>query len=201
MSVYVDSDDFKATLTLQGTTFADDDLDASLAAASAGVDKAQGRTYGKSEEPDVVRLYSPDSRELLVIDDLAEFTSLRVDTTGDGTWDTWTLDTDFRLEPLNAELDSEPFTNIRALATQRFPVYRFALVEITGAFGWPAPPQQIVEATSIIASQLVKRKRENPYGFVISGDVVAYLIRNDPQVSFLLNGLSRRRQLVSAQLG
>lgn len=198
-ALYVDSDDFKATLTLQGTTFLDEDVDASLAAASAGIDKAQGRTYGRSDTDDVIRFYRPDDHELLNIDDLVELVTLRADANGDGTWETWTVDVDFRLEPLNAALDGEPYMQIRTL-TQSFPVHRFSLVEITGVWGWPAPPQQVIEATSIIASQLVKRKRENPYGFVISGDVVAYLIRNDSQVAFLLNGLGRRKSLVSLQL-
>ena len=199
--VYVDVDDFKKTLAAEGSTFLDDDIEIALQAASAGIDEAQGRTYGKSDE-DEVRVFSPDNRELLWIDDLAaEPTTVRVDTAGDGTFETWTQDTDFRLGPLNAEIKGKPFTSIRA-KNRGLPVGDFSIVEVTGIFGWPAPPSQIVEATGIIASQLVKRAREAPFGVVsISSETAAYIARNDPHVSFLLQGLGRRQLFASLRLG
>src|SRR3990170_736023 len=124
-AIYVDVDDFKNSLSLAGTTFMDSDAEAACIAASAGIDEAQGRTYGKSEV-DEIRFFVPDDPELIWIDDLAEITTLRVDS-GDGTYDTWTLGTDFRLEPLNAEGKGRPFTSARA-KSNRFPVWRLALV-------------------------------------------------------------------------
>jgi hypothetical protein len=188
-TVYVDSDDLKVSLTLDGTTFADTDVDAACIAASGAIEEVQGRDYGRSDE-DEIRFFTPTDWEVLTIDDLVELTTLRVDR-GDGTFETWTVDTDFRVEPLNAEGKGRPFTSLRAMA-QRFPCARLARVEVTGIFGWPAPPQQIIEAASIIAAQLVKRKRDAPFGVLNVGDVAAYIVRNDPMIAQLLNGLSRR---------
>ncbi len=41
MAVYVDTDAFKASLTLTGTTYADDDVDQVAQAASLAIDQAQ----------------------------------------------------------------------------------------------------------------------------------------------------------------
>jgi len=198
-TVYVDSDDLKVSLALDGTTYADVDVDAACIAASGAVEEVQGRDYGKSDE-DEVRFFTPTDWETLSIDDLVELTTLRVATTFGGTYETWTLDDDFRLTPLNAEGKGRPFTTLQAV-NKRFPTGRLSVVEITGIFGWPAPPQQIIEATSIIAAQLIKRKRDAPFGFqVVNQETAAYIARNDPMVVQLLNGLGRRALFVSAQL-
>lgn len=200
MTLYVDSDDFKKSNALQGTTFNTDDIDNAIAAASAGVNMACGdRDFGRTDD-DEVRRFRPDDQEILSVDDIVEIVSLRVDRTGTGDWEDWTEDDDYRTEPLNAVVRERPITSLRVMTGKLWPTARLALVEITGTFGWPAPPPQVVEVTQIVAAQLVKRKEAAPFGFVFTGDAAAYLIRKDPQLEFMLNGLSRFSELHTVKL-
>lgn len=199
MTVYVDAANLRRTLSLTGSTFANDDIDAACAAASGGLERELGRDFGKTDA-DQTRYFEPADGWTLAIDDLVTLTTLRVDRAGDGTWEALTVDDDFRLGPLNADVKNEPWQHITAV-TSAWPTGRLSLVEIVGVFGWPEPPQQIVEAATIIASQLVKRKRDAPFGFVISADGAAYIARNDPQIAFLLKDLGRRSGVMSIQLG
>lgn len=50
MSLYVDADELKATLNLNQTTFADDDIDRAIAAASRAIDGYKGRRFYRSTE-------------------------------------------------------------------------------------------------------------------------------------------------------
>lgn len=207
MSSYADLADVKATISIAGAdTFVDNDLERAISAASGGLDDELGRSFGQSEDANDVRLYSPGISAVtgeLAIEDLIELTSLRVDPNGDGTWETWTLDTDFRLEPLNAAVKGRPWELVRALPGKRWPRNQLGLVEVTGKFGWVDVPAQIVEATGLIAEQILIRKRQAPLGVITSGtDVgaVAYIARNDPQVAGLIQRFYRRGRAKSIQL-
>ena len=195
MTVYVDTDALKATLTLSNTSYANDDIDAVAVAASAAIEQAQGRTYGKSAE-DETRYYTPTVRGVLWIDDLAELTSLRVQTAVDAEWDTWAGDTHYRLAPFNAPAHGQPYTQIQALPGSVFPCYSYARVEVVGKFGWPTPPAGVVEAATLVATQLLKRRRDTPFPVMAVADQAAYITKTDPQVAALLHGLSRRKLLV-----
>jgi hypothetical protein len=205
VSLYGDTDELKRALAIATTdTSLDDDLDRALFAASNAIDEATGRTFAKGDDDDV-RLYEVNTAvpRMLTIDDLVELVSLEVDPTGEGTFETWVLDTDFRLQPLNAEALGKPWTMIRTLQSQAFPTNPYALVRITGTFGWPSVPSQIVQATMLLAAQLFQRTRSAPFGIVTAGaDVgaVAYIARNDPHISGLLQPFSRRRGFSTVQL-
>ncbi len=195
MTVYVDTDALKASLTLAGTTYADDDLDAVAAAASGAIEQAQGRTYGKSGT-DETRFFASVAKGPLYIDDLAALTSVRVDYAGAAEWQDWTLNEHFALGPSNASLLRQPYTHLTSLAGHYFPRGRFGMVEVVGKFGWPAVPPQITEAATLLATQLVRRRRDTPFPVLAIGEVAAYITRTDPQISALLNGLSRRALFV-----
>lgn len=193
-AVYVDPDEVKKTLSASGSAFLDDELENAASAVSRGIDRALGRTFGRDAE-DVQRYYSPLDPDFLSIDDLAELTSLKTDEDGDGTFEVTWAGNDYVLEPLNAALDAEPYTGIRVHPTgaHRFPTRYPRAVEVSGKFGWPAVPPQVVEACWIVVEQLIQRKRSMPMGFLVAAETVAYIIRSDPQLSFLFEGLGRRR--------
>jgi hypothetical protein len=193
-TVYVDPDDLKKTLSASGSDYLDDELENAANAISRGIDRALGRTFGRDSE-EVERHYSALDPWSLTIDDLVTLTSLETDEDGDGTFETTWAASDYVLEPLNAPLDSEPYTGIRVHpnGSRRFPTRYPRAVRLTGIFGWPAVPPQISEACWIIAEQLNQRKRTMPMGFTITAEAVAYIVRTDPQLSFLFTGLGRRR--------
>lgn len=144
-----------------------------------------------------MRYYRPVDRDIVQIDDLITLTSLATDPNGTGTYsETWTLNTDFTAEPDNAAADGWPWTMLR-----RHPAgnYWFRTtyprsVKVTGKFGWLAVPPTVVEATTILATRLLRRAREAPFGVVSLGmdGSATYISKNDPDVGFLLRDFMRR---------
>jgi hypothetical protein len=189
VSVYVDSDDFKKSLSLDGTTFADDDIDRAIAAASRSIDGITGRSFSIGED-DEARLYRAIDPQLLRIDDLSQLTSVRVDRDGDGTFEeTWSEGTDFQLQPLNASTLGHPWTSIGAL-DKRFPTGSRDVVEVTGSFGWAAIPESIIQATIILSSRLLVRSRQAPLGLLVGGSErgsFSPIGHTDPDVLSLVN--------------
>jgi hypothetical protein len=205
---YANLSALKSTLELTGETFADADLSLGLSAASRAIDDICERRFWLDADATSVRYYTPQrSWRLLEVDDLVTFTSLETDPHADGTFpDSWTLNTDFVFEPLNAVADGEPFTIIRV-----HPKGRFRLpgsqpgvlagttlprsVRVTGRFGWAAVPDGIQQATVILASRLARRSREAPFGIVgfamEGGSSAASLARNDPDVMMLVKPFIR----------
>lgn len=93
----------------------------------------------------------------IVIDDLVTFTSMGVDTDGDGTYETALAITDIYVMPYNAAIMVAPYTRIELRPTQaaisHFPTYPKG-ISITGVWGWPSVPQPIIEAVIQLASIL-----------------------------------------------
>lgn len=198
---YVTQAALKATLSLTGETFADADIDAALEAASRSVDGHCRRRFYADADVNQIRYYSPFSKSLLPIDDLVTLTTLKTDPGGDGTFEeTWTLNTDFNLLPLNPELidatNRWPSTQIEThpLGSFYFPTSYPRSVQVTGKFGWAAVPPQVKEATTILAHRLLKRAREAAFGVVglgLEGGAVT-ISKTDPDLAGLLD----RSQLV-----
>lgn len=192
MNEYATSAELKSTLELTGETFADADVALALTAASRGIDNLTGRRFYADADANKVRHYSPSDKKLLLIDDLVTLTTLLTDPGGDGTFeDTWALNTDFVLEPLNASTDSQPWTMISKHPSGKFsfPTSYPRSVKLTGKFGWPAVPEAIKEATLILASKLMRRAREAPFGVIpgsIEGSGATRIGRADPDVMFLV---------------
>ncbi len=177
----------KATLQLTGTSHADQDVLDSLASASRAIEDCCHRSFWLGVDANEERIYTPDSKHLVLIDDLETLTSVETDTAGDGSYaTTLILDTDFYLEPANAELLLEPYTQLRAIGHWR---RRRNHVRVTGRFGWPYVPAPIRDATRILATKLFKRKREAPFGIVTMGAEAGVLMRlteYDPDVGPLI---------------
>lgn len=194
---YLDASTLKSSLSLTGETFADADITSSLSAASRAIDEACNRRFWADPAGTNIRHYTPTSPYFVAIDDLITLTSMQLDSGLDGSFSTTlTLNGDFDLEPLNAAtvVPAEPYTRVkmRPRSGQYFwqePRY----VKVTGKFGWPAVPAEIIEATSILASMLVKRKREAPFGIAAIGmeGVGVRIATTDPQVKMLIGSYMR----------
>lgn len=194
-SDYLTSNELKATLELTGESFADDDIELAITAASRAIDNLTGRRFYADSDANQVRYYSPTDPDVLWVDDLVTLTTLEVDTGEDGTFEeTWTANTDFYLEPLNAAADGWPYTFlvVNTRSSVYFPVAHRS-VKVTGKFGWSVVPDAVKQAAKISAAKLLKRSREAPFGVVGFGaDGVAVRIgSNDPDVMTLLSPFIR----------
>jgi hypothetical protein len=196
---YLSSDDLKETLEISGETYADDDINRALEAASRVIDAYKDTRFYPSYE---TRQYTaPNTNpgrggcyQSLPIYDLNASTAVvvSVDMDGDGVYETtWTADTDFYFEPRNNDLTGKPWNQItlRQQAGQIWPSWQYG-VQVEGSFGWSTAPGQVTEACSILAARYLKRSRETPYGIVTIGtDAVAMarLGKIDPDVAFMLD--------------
>lgn len=185
---------FKKTLSLSNETFADDDIDLSLESSSRALDGLCKRRFYADADAAQIRYYRPINRELVRIDDLVTLTTLASDPGGDGTYEeTWTLNTDFTLEPDNAAADGKPYELIRRHPRGNYlfvPDYP-RTVKVTGKFGWSAVPPAIKEATTLLTSKLLQRKREHPMGVVISAETAIRIASGDPDVFLLIKPFIR----------
>jgi hypothetical protein len=189
--------EIKATLELSNESFADPDISRALTAASRGIDSLCGRRFWLDEDDTSTRYYSPDNENALEIDDLVDLATLKTDPAGDGTFEhTWTVNTDFILTPLNAEADERPWSTIRPRSASPFylPCGVERSVEITGQFGWSTVPAEVKEATIILASKLMRRAREAPFGVIAIGleaGGAMHIARTDPDIMFLVGEYMR----------
>lgn len=186
---YITSDALKASLDLTGVTYADDDITLAISAASEQVNEQCNRRFTLDETNDNVRLYRPIGR-LVDIDDASDIQGVAIGY-GDGTFPTvLTLNVDYELEPLNSAADNEPYTMIRL---KRHHHHRCHQVQITGQFGWPAVPDLVMSATSLLASRIMRRMREAPFGVVQMGldGQAARIAQTDPDVCAMLMPLTR----------
>lgn len=193
---YITLANLKATLNITGTA-QDTDLTNAVNAASRAVDRICRRRFWE-DASDVTRYYSPDRLNLLEIDDLVSLTTLSSDDDGTYTYaNSWTQNTDFLLEPLNAPTEdpAEPWTQIRVHPSGQFLFNTFypRSVKLVGKFGWAAIPDQVVDATTMIASRIYKIKREAPLGALVLDQVAIRAARSDPTVMLLLGPLVRHR--------
>lgn len=197
-SLYVQVDTLKASLKLQNADAgALADLLTAATAASRAVDTICDRRFYKLDASnDEVRYYTPTMPLTLMVDDLLGLTSVKADRDGDGTYELeWTRGQDFLLGPLNAQSDGHPWEWIRLRNGLgiTLPLGVEAGVEVTGRFGWNAPPGDIVAATQIIAEKIFKRIRDNAFPVIgIGVDGAAVQIgRYDAEVQILLSNFDR----------
>lgn len=188
-SVYATRDELKAALQLSGQDYADDDIDRACVAASRAIDNKTGRFYYSDTQ---IRYYTPDRYDAaLDTIDVQEITELAVDISGQNTFSTiWTLDTDYYLEPFNAALTGRPYEliRIRRQSGKRWPRYQRS-VRVTGTFGWAAIPDPVNQYAIILASKLLKRTREAPFGILSYGidePTAIRITRTDPDFELLL---------------
>jgi hypothetical protein len=173
-------------------------LTLALDAASGQVDAFCDRKFSADANP-VARQYVAVDSYRLSVEPIASTTGLVVatDDNGDGTFETtWVLGTDYRLEPLNASADGQPWTTIVGLGTRTFPRHtHWPGVQVTARYGWPtgSAPAGVKHATLVQSSRLWKRK-DAPFGVAGSvefGSEIRLLAKLDPDVESLLRPYRR----------
>ena len=188
---YITGLELRERLEISDSSY-DDMLDSMAEAISRAMDfEFKRRFYTTSA--DETRYFTANSSEALYPGDIVSITTLKTDAGGDGTFEsTWTENTDFYLEPFDADDDGKPFTEIHTapLGSYKFPVGIRRGVQIVGKFGWPAVPPQARELCFLLASRLYKRKGAI-FGVAGASELgqIYYILRNDPEARSLGKGL------------
>jgi hypothetical protein len=196
---YLEPEQWKTALEMTNQRYADQEIEWSIESASRIVDHLTGRRFWADADATEVRYYTAEVDDEVWIDDLLELTSVETAPGSDGVFSqTWTRDTDFRLAPYDAPAKGYPWRRIELTSGCRYRLpSRPHAVKITGQWGWAAPPANVVEATLLIATQLVRRVRDAPFGIIgfgIDGQV-ARINRTDPDLVRLLEPYTRKRKL------
>jgi hypothetical protein len=154
-SAYATAVEYRAVFNMTDNA-RDADILMDLLAVSRYIEGKTGRFFNRNAA-DVTRVYIvPEYTSSLWVDDMSEAPSLiRLDTTGNGAFDTELATADYTLLPLNANLEPEPKPYMQLMLNHWRDIPRFLKgqrVEVTARFGWPAVPEAVKRATIHLAS-------------------------------------------------
>lgn len=159
----------------------DSSLDLVIEAASREIDDYLGwRVY--VDDSETARTYPVRYRDVVFLSDPISTTTNLVVKTDDaavGTYGTtWTISTDFVLEPRNGIFGGAsgfPFWVIRAVGARWFPVSREPTLQVTAKWGFASVPKPVELACVIQAAKLHARRnaREGVLGFEGAGVATA----------------------------
>ncbi len=187
---YATLDDLKLHLNVTEAS-KDDLLTRALNASSRRVDEHCHRRF-TTDTSATARKYVARQQRRIRIDDFYETTALvvKTDATGDGTFDTTWVTSDYQLEPLDGIVDGRPgfpYWRIRAVGNNRFPIdfYGQARVEVTAKWGWSAAPDDVEQATLLLAAQLYRLK-DSPLGVAGESQHGVLRVRDVPHAKDLL---------------
>lgn len=178
-------------------TGSDELLTLALDAASEQIDAYTRRSFTADASP-TDRVYTAESPWYVNIDPVTTSVGLVVatDDNGDGTFETtWTLGTDYRLEPVNAAVEGEAWTRLAALGPRSFPRHaRWPGLRVTATFGWPGDVPAAVKQACLQQAHRLFERRVSPYGVAGSPDLgseVRLLAKLDPDVEALIRPYRR----------
>lgn len=163
----------------------DVELQAKLTSASRRVDKDTGRTHGFGQDASAsTRIYRPMHGELLTVDDISTSVGLIVEQGRGTSWSVVDSDS-YDLLPENAEADSLAIETLQRVVGC-WPLWGATRVRVTAKWGWPAVPENIKNATILLAVRLFRRK-DSPEGVAGFGDMgVVRVGRFDPDYDNLI---------------
>lgn len=184
--LYCTVEELKSRLGIASTDTQDDfELRLAVDSVSRWIDQHCERHFWRATQ---TRYFVPTSQYCLAIDDLVSLTTLKTDSSGDGTFETTWASSDYQLRPVNATAGAEaaPYTEIKAVSTQTFPVPYATLArsdraEVVGVFGWPAVPAAVKDAALMLAAETLKMK-DAPFGVAGFGEFGAVRVRANPLV-------------------
>lgn len=175
----------------------DDLLDEKLRGAIREVERHCGRRFEADAVATAQVFYGRD-RCVLALDagyDISTTTGLvvKTDDGDDGTYETtWTISTDFVLEPLNGRgrdgSTGWPYNRVVAVGSKYFPTWcRRPGVQVTAKWGWTETPEPVFDAVLLVAAESWKLK-EAPLGVAGFGEFGVVRVRANPVVERKLAG-------------
>lgn len=165
---YVSVAELKETLSMGGETFADPDIQEAVTAASAVVDQMTGVTFTAVTE---TRYFTPTSADYIITGPISAITAV----TQSGS----------TLAAADYYIDGGD--TLRSKLAYGF-TYGPQAVAITATYGYATCPAEVKAAVKIVATQILRRAREAPFGILatsLDGPAIR-LGRFDPQVESLL---------------
>lgn len=164
-------------------TVDDTELQSKLTSASRRVERDTGRRFYLDANTSA-RTYRPTHAELLLVDDIATATGLVVEVGRGTSWAT-VADTAYDLLPENAVADAVAIETL-VRVDGCWPLWGSTRVRVTAKWGWPAVPEEIKNATLLLAGRLFRRKDslEGVKGFSDLG--VIRVSRYDPDYDALI---------------
>jgi hypothetical protein len=200
--LYAPVEALKSRIGLAATDTVDDyELYEACFAASRAIEHACGRHFWRTATG-TVRTVNPTGGYVLKLPafhDLVSVSALATDSSGDGTFETTWLTSDYQLLPANpaAAPEVKPYTKVKAVGVQLFPLLpchpalaRDDRVQITGVWGWPAVPKGVKQGALILAEELFKLK-DAPFGVAGFGDLGVVRVRENPKVAALIGPYKR----------
>lgn len=159
-----------------GIDDSEDNIVLGLAAAAACEETQEftGRSFEKVATDAVTarKFWPSPCGTYCIVDDIWSTTNLvvAVDTGDDGTFDqTWTIDTDFYLEPVNGLVSGRysPYTRITATLARTFPTWptRRPPVRVTAAWGWATNPTR-AQTAALIRGAAIYHRKNSPSGVI-----------------------------------
>jgi len=200
--LYCSPEELKSRLGLAASDTADDlEIRLAIESASREIDDVCDRHFWRGTS---TRTFVPDSLYCCAVDDLVSVTTLKTDSSGDGTFETTWAVSDYQLLPLNAttgHAEPRPYTSLKAVGANTFPPWsgyasRADRVELAGVFGWPQIPSAVKQAALIVAAETLKLK-DAPFGVAAMGEWGPVRVRANPKVMALLGPYRRHPVLVA----
>jgi hypothetical protein len=149
-SEYVSAAELKDAINMSDTTFPDPVIQRAIRSASKTIDDLCWDAPFVAGTPGETRVYTAVSEDWLRIDPMISLTSI----TAAGT--ALVAGTNYAI------IDGV----VRSLNGYRFPRGTVNGVSVVGTFGWAAVPDEIVSATIILATRIMRRVREAPFGII-----------------------------------
>lgn len=162
--------------TRAGISDSEDDtyIGAMLEAVSRTVDQYTGRRFYTTSS-DETRVYTAQYASVFECpDDIISITTLKTDTTNDGTFDrTWAA-ADFELWPWNAATDNRPYTEVRVAEDSSSNGYTFEThprgVQVVGKFGYWTSINPVIREVTLVEALRLFGMNEAPSGVVATGE-------------------------------
>lgn len=157
-------------------------------AATAAVDAYCGRVF-TADSVASARVFTTLSTWDVNIDDAWAITSVKTDESGFGTYSTTWATSDYFTTPFNGVGQNGhtgwPTTRLCGRQTRWFTPALWPSVQVTAKWGWAAVPDEVKQATLMLAAELLASK-DAPLG-ITAVDVGGIQVRGNLRVQSLLN--------------